>query len=257
MMVQARWEAAIVPHPDRLDSDSGRAWQLDSSLAVVLPTPASIHSPNRRDPIARWEALIAAFEHDLVAAARATPGLEAVNPHREHYRTMLPTGQGGGLGDLTELLTLVQDAHAVVDGLSGWLALADFARTIPTIWKQVRLRRHEHDELGQWPTLPLLSVPLLKALCIQDLVARYGERDVPAIAIDTRPAGAGGKRHPTAEVHHILTAVTGTELVQRFVWLATSHGVCYEHFVILDGPPLELHALSLPEWISPHMESAW
>lgn len=255
-MADARWEAEFVLQPEKPDVDSEEAWQLDSSIAIVLPAPASIYSPQRPDHLDRWEALLAEFERELIEAVRETPGFVDVTPVREPYRTTPLTPQGGPFGDLTELLRLMQDVHNVVQGLSGWLTLAGFAPMIAEKWKQVRFRRQEHDAPDEWPKLPLLSLPFIKALCIKDMVERYNISEVPSIAVDTRPNGMGGQRHPTGEEHHIVTVIMGTEVVQRLVWIASSQGVCGEKFLLLDGPPLEVHALLIPQWVSPHSISA-
>lgn len=251
-MIDGRFEAALVQPPERLDGDSDEAWSLDSSIAVVLPAPTSIHFPERPDPLDRWEALLSAFERELIQTVSTTPGFEAVTPVREPYRKLPPTDQGGGLGDLTELLTLLQNADSVVQSLSGWLALADLAVKAPDIWKRVRFRMHEHDAPGEWPKLPILSLPFIQALCIKDMVERYGIDDVPTIAVSTRPSGTGGQQHPTGDEHHILSTTMGSTIVQRLVWIAGSQGICWEKFLLLDGPPLEVHALPVPEWVSPH-----
>lgn len=251
-MVDVRWEVALVEQPERLDADSDEAWSLDSSIAVVLPAPASIYSPQRPDHLDRWEALLDDFQRELVELVRETPGFEKVAPEREHYRTFPPGAQGGPFGDLTELLTLLQNADSVVQSLSGWLALADFAMKIPDIWKRVRFRMQEHDAPGEWPQLPLQSLPFIKSLCIKDMIERYNVPDVPTLAVSTRPSGTGGQRHPTGEERHILTATMGSTIVQRLVWIANSQGICWEKFLLLEGPPLEVHALPIPEWVSPH-----
>lgn len=252
-MADARWKAELVPQPEKPDVDSEEAWQLDSSIAIVLPPPASIYSAQRPDHHDRWEALLTEFERELLEAARQTPGFEDVVPVREHYRTTPLTPQGGPYSDVTEqLLTLMRDVHTVVQGLSGWLTLASFAPTIAELWKRVRFRMQEHDDSGEWPKLPLLSLPFIKAMCIKDMVERYNIREVPSIAVDTRPTETGGQRHPTGQEHHILTAVLGTEVVQRLVWIASSQGICREKFLLLDGPPLEVQALAVPQWVSPH-----
>jgi hypothetical protein len=251
-MIDVRWEAELVPQLEKPDGDPEETWRLDTSIAVVLPPPASIYNPQRPNHFERWEALVAAFEQELAAAAEQTVGLTAVEAERHPYRTIDTGGHGGPYGDVTELMTLAKDAHQVVQGLAGWLALADFGIKLAELWKQVRFQKHEYDDEGEWPKLPLLSLPFIRALCIKDMAERYGIDDVPAVAVDTRPVGKGGQRHPTGAEHHICTVLTGTVLEQRLVWVVSSQGICWEKFVLLDGPPPEVHALRVPEWVSPH-----
>lgn len=254
-MIDVRWEVDLLLQPEKPDEDPEETWRLDTSIAVVLPPPASIYNHQRPNHLERWEALVATFEAELVEVAKDALGLEAVMSDRHPYRTIDTGGRGGPYGDITELVTLAKDANQMVQGLAGWLALADFSIHLAERWKQLRFQHHEYDDKGEWPRLPLQSLPFIKALCIKDMVERYNISEVPTVAVATRPTATGGQRHPTGEEHHILTVIMGTEVVQRLVWIASSQGVCREKFLLLDGPPLEVHALPIPEWVSPHSVS--
>ncbi len=231
----------------RADSDSASAWSLDESLAVVISAPASIFNSSPNDQHERWKCLADDFYVELSRVfTNSFSGIQ-FTPKREPYRRPLPN-TGNIVPDLSELQSVASSANGIVQTLSGWIALADLARQLPSLWGSVVSYRGESGRGSDLPDPPILSKPLIRALCVADLDQKYGIEDMPQIAHEVRGDVMGSASHPVGSEHHVVAAVFGSEIRQSIVYIVSSHGALVEKFCITTGDGLALDLLGT-SWI--------
>lgn len=180
--------------------EANQAWQLDQSLAFVVPAPGSIYSGQRPDYGARWDGLVEAMSAALSDRISADKRLCGLTVSRGHYSTAGSQLVGGPFGDLTMVFTLADDVNNFVQSASGWLAIAELIRGFYSDRQSISYERHEHDEHSQ-VTIPLPSMMGVKALCIANMLERFGLNDVPLHSIEARDTDP---RHPDDKGRYIF-----------------------------------------------------
>ncbi len=221
--------------------DSSRQ-DLAESLAVIVVDPEYTGFMRSGQPTS-WEDHQAAFDNlvnDLQTKVFELAPSGMLPAHAEldrHYYQIGPASQGPSV----EILHLVQDVNSAIQIGITYLELGIFATSLGRWWIK---RTRRSDDYGPPEINIVFTAPLLRGMCVADVIERHGEQSVQEITSHSRQEHFGAPDHPTGMESYVISVTIEND--ERYFYVVTGRGQVTEHFKVEQNKVIPLE---LPIWL--------